>query len=53
MKPGEKLTLKFGGGAGYGPPANRDPAAIENDLRNGYITSAFAKQYYGVSGEGE
>ena len=48
----KKSRLKFGGGAGYGPPANRDPATID-DLRNGYITSAFAKQYYGVSGEGE
>ena len=53
LKPGEKLILKFGGGAGDGSPENRDPGAIKNDLRNGYITPAFAKQYYGVSGEGE
>ena len=53
MKPGEKLTLKFGGGAGYGLPENRDPLAIKNDLRNGYITQAFAKKYYGIGGESE
>ena len=53
LKPGEKLTLKFGGGAGYGLPENRDPLAIKNDLRNGYITPAFAKKYYGIGGESE
>ena len=53
LKPGEKLILRFGGGAGYGPPENRNLSAISNDLRNGYITPEFAQRYYGVSGKGE
>ena len=48
LKPGDKLTMRFGGGGGYGPPEKRDPDAIRNDLRNGYITAAFAKRHYGV-----
>ncbi len=40
--------MRFGGGGGYGPPEKRDPDAIRNDLRNGYITAAFAKRHYGV-----
>ena len=32
--------IETGGGGGVGPAAERDPAAIERDLREGYITSA-------------
>jgi N-methylhydantoinase B len=34
---GAVLSLQTGGGGGYGPPAERDPAAIARDLREGYI----------------
>ena len=50
LAPGDVLTLRFGGGGGYGPPAKRDPEAIQDDLRNGYITIDFAKRYYGFDG---
>jgi N-methylhydantoinase B len=52
-----KLTLEIGrdtvirheqaGGGGFGPPAERDPAAIRADLRNGKITAARAFADYG------
>lgn len=48
LKPGDRLTMRFGGGGGYGSTDKRDPEAIRNDLRNGYITTAFAKRHYGV-----
>ncbi|MGB0553304.1 MAG: hydantoinase B/oxoprolinase family protein [Alphaproteobacteria bacterium] len=48
LAPGDKLTLLFGGGGGYGPPDARDPDAVQNDLRNGYITAEYAKRHYGI-----
>lgn len=35
---GEVLILELPGGAGFGDPALRDPAAIADDLLNGYVT---------------
>jgi len=36
---GSRVRIQTGGGGGFGDPTKRDPAAIEEDLRNGYITS--------------
>ena len=36
LRPGGSITISFPGGGGYGPPGQRDPAAIETDLREGY-----------------
>lgn len=38
LKQGERVRLQTPGGGGYGPAADRDPAAQANDLRLGYIT---------------
>jgi len=38
LKQGERVRLQTPGGGGYGPAAERDPAAQANDLRLGYIT---------------
>jgi len=35
---GDLVRLKTPGGAGHGNPANRSAAAVESDLRDGYIT---------------
>ena len=35
---GETLVLDLPGGGGYGPPAERDPARAEADLRQGLVT---------------
>ncbi len=37
---GEVLVLELPGGAGFGDPALRDPAAIAADLLGGYVTQA-------------
>jgi N-methylhydantoinase B len=29
----------YAGGGGYGPPGERDPAAIAADLRDGFISA--------------
>jgi N-methylhydantoinase B len=38
FSPGDIVRLRTPGGAGHGAPADRDAAAIEVDLRDGYIT---------------
>ncbi len=38
FKVGDVVRLKTPGGAGHGNPANRSAAAVESDLRDGYIT---------------
>ena len=43
---GTVYELRCGGGGGYGPPAERDPALVRDDLREGYITEAHARAHY-------
>ena len=38
MSRGDRVRISSPGGGGYGDPAERDPAAIERDLRLGYVT---------------
>jgi N-methylhydantoinase B len=38
------------GGGGYGDPKERDPARIEEDLREGYVTPEAAARDYGHQG---
>ena len=45
LQPGDTITYETPGGGGMGPPSERDPAAIEADLREGYVTPAGAKAY--------
>ena len=40
--PGMRLVMRYPGGGGYGPPAERDPAALEADLRDGVVTDRAA-----------
>lgn len=45
---GERVLLVYAGGGGYGSPATRDKALVENDLKNGYISEHAARTTYGV-----
>jgi N-methylhydantoinase B len=38
-------------GGGYGSPKKRDPKRVAEDVRNGYISFAQAKEDYGVTVE--
>ena len=40
LKQGERVRLETPGGGGYGRAEERDPMAVANDLRLGYITKA-------------
>jgi N-methylhydantoinase B len=47
VRSGDVIRVRGMGGGGYGPPADRDRAAIEEDLAEGLMTRAFADQHYG------
>ena len=49
IPPGAIVRLAFPGGGGYGPAAERDRAAVLNDLRLGYITPETARDLYGLT----
>lgn len=46
---GDSVTLKAGGGGGYGDPLERDPEAVLEDLIEGYLTVEHARDAYGVA----
>jgi N-methylhydantoinase B/oxoprolinase/acetone carboxylase alpha subunit len=45
--PGERVIVAAPGGGGYGDPAKRDPRAVVEDVREGYVTVKAAKRDYG------
>jgi N-methylhydantoinase B len=45
---GRRVMLAFPGGAGYGNPADRDPALVKRDVIRGYISPEAAKRDYGL-----
>lgn len=50
---GETIRVKTATGGGYGPPAERDPAHVARDLRNGFVTAAQAREVFGCPAETE
>jgi len=52
LNPGDRLTLRFSGGGGFGDPLKRGAEAIERDLRDGYISLAAARDIYKFNPQG-
>ena len=48
FRPGDLISVKAGGGGGWGDPVERDPEKVQRDVRAGYISFAAAKKEYGV-----
>jgi N-methylhydantoinase B len=48
MKAGERFLLQSAGGGGYGDPRERDRAAIDRDVADGYVSRAGAAKDYGA-----
>jgi N-methylhydantoinase B len=48
LEPGEYVVSHSAGGGGYGPPAERPPAKVLEDVREGWISPARARDVYGV-----
>lgn len=46
---GDLVTVRSGGGAGYGPPEARERERIRRDLEEGRITADAARHQYGYS----
>lgn len=44
---GGKIHLQVPGSGGYGDPAERDPAALGEDVLDGYVTEKAARDVYG------
>jgi len=47
LQPGDRLTMRYSGGGGYGDPRERDRNAVRRDVEQGYISIAAAEREYG------
>ena len=43
------VEISINGGSGYGDPAERDRAALAEDIRLGYVTEAGARESYATA----
>ena len=48
LNPGDAITVRAGGGGGFGPPHEREPERVANDVRQGYVSLTAAAGSYGV-----
>lgn len=49
LKAGDTVTIRAGGGGGYGDPLQRDPALVAADVIKGYVSVERAADDYGVA----
>lgn len=49
LRKGDILSIRSGGGGGWGRPEERDPELVKKDVLNKYITVEEAKEIYGVA----
>lgn len=47
LAPGDRVRVRTPGGGGYGPPEERDPAAVAEDVRLGRYTAEQAARLFG------
>jgi N-methylhydantoinase B len=50
MKAGERFLVETAGGGGYGDARERDRAAVEKDIEEGYVTRDGVARDYGAKG---
>jgi N-methylhydantoinase B len=48
LKPGDAITLRAGGGGGFGAPHERDPEWVAHDVRQGYVSREVAREVYRI-----
>lgn len=48
LRKGDAYAINSGGGGGFGSPLDRDPALVERDVRQGYVSRSAAHDLYGV-----
>ncbi len=49
MNAGDVIELREMGGPGFGDPMARDPERVARDVRDGYLSTAKARDTYGVA----
>jgi N-methylhydantoinase B/oxoprolinase/acetone carboxylase alpha subunit len=49
LRAGDVLVIYTGGGGGHGSPRDRDAAAVEADIREGYVSPEAARALYGYA----
>jgi N-methylhydantoinase B len=47
LKSGDEIYYRAPGGAGFGPPEERDPALIRVDILEGYVSREAAERFHG------
>jgi N-methylhydantoinase B len=50
LRRGDVVRTMTGGGGGVGPPRERDPEQVREDVRNRHVTPEAARDVYGVEG---
>jgi N-methylhydantoinase B len=50
LRKGDRMVIATAGGGGYGAPAEREPASVQADLRNGKISLEAARAFYAYRG---
>jgi len=45
---GDLIRIHTGAGAGYGDPRRRQRELVRDDVANGYVTPALAREIYGL-----
>jgi N-methylhydantoinase B/oxoprolinase/acetone carboxylase alpha subunit len=48
LRRGDRVRIVTGGGGGWGPPSERDPLDVADDIRDGLLNVAEAERLYGV-----
>jgi N-methylhydantoinase B len=46
LRHGDRLRIETPGGGGWGPPEQRSPASVREDLAQGFISDSFARKHY-------
>ncbi|MDP6085387.1 MAG: hydantoinase B/oxoprolinase family protein, partial [Nitrospinota bacterium] len=49
LPPGSILRVRLAGGGGFGPPTERDPESVLNDIRKGLVSAEAARRDYRVA----
>ena len=50
LAPGQRMRIVEAGGGGYGDPTARAPAAVAEDVAQGYVNAGAARGIYGSRG---
>jgi len=48
LNKGDAITIRAGGGGGFGPPHEREPERVLHDVREGYVSIEAAAEKFGV-----